>query len=105
LIIATCTEFAVLIMARYREERAAGLDPAAAVDVGVARIGRAFMASGLTTVGGFAVLAFSSYPLLRDFGVLVAVNVVVALLSALVVLPSLLVRFDRWVVPGGDVDA
>ena len=105
LIIATCTEFAVLIMARYSEERAAGHDPAVAVHVGVARIGRAFMASGLTTVGGFAVLAFSSYPLLRDFGVLVAVNVVVALLSALVVLPSLLVRFDRWVVPGGDVDA
>ena len=94
LVIATCTEFSVLILARYVEERRHGRDPAEAVGVGAVRIGRAFVASGLTVVGGFAVLALSSYPLLRDFGVLVALNVVVALVCALTVLPPLLIWAD-----------
>ncbi|MBN2624950.1 MAG: MMPL family transporter [Acidimicrobiales bacterium] len=109
LVIATCTEFSVLILARYVEERRRGRDPAAAVEVGAVRIGRAFLASGLTSVGGFAVLGLSSYPLLRDFGILVALNVIVALVSALAVLPPLLmwadadVRLTRF--PPGALDA
>jgi uncharacterized protein len=95
LVIATCTEFSVLILARYVEERRRGLGPAAAVELGAVRIGRAFAASGLTTVGGFAVLALSSYPLLRDFGIVVSLNVLVALVCALVVLPPLLMWTDN----------
>ncbi len=92
LVIAVSTEFAVLIEARYVEERANGGTPSDAVRYGLTRIGRAFVASGLTLIGGFGVLAFSEMPLLREFGVVVAVDVVVALLSTLVVLPPLL----RW---------
>ncbi|MBK5288612.1 MAG: hypothetical protein JJE46_09100, partial [Acidimicrobiia bacterium] len=46
--------------------------------------------------------ASSSLPLLRDFGIIVAVNVAVALLSALVVLPPMLVWADKrnWVSHG-----
>jgi uncharacterized membrane protein YdfJ with MMPL/SSD domain len=48
------------------------------------------------------VLSFSSLPLLRDFGRIVAMNVAVALLSALVVLPPMLVWADKrnWVSRG-----
>lgn len=102
LVIATCTEFSVLILTRYLEERGRGLSPAEATDVASARTGRAFVASALTTVGGFAVLAFSALPLLRDFGAIVALNVAAALLSALVILPPLLVWADeRGHVTGG----
>jgi uncharacterized protein len=94
LAIAVATEFSVLIQARYDEERAAGLAPRRAVEVGAVRIGRAFVASGLTLLGGFAVLAFSPLPLLSDFGIVVSVIVVTSLLSALVVMPPLLVWVD-----------
>jgi len=94
LVIANCTEFSVLIMARYVEERRRGRTPEEAHEVASARTGRAFAASALTAVGGFGVLAFSSLPLLRDFGIIVALNVAIALLSALVVLPPLLVWAD-----------
>ena len=40
-----------------------------------------------TTIGGFAVLMVSPLPLLRDFGVIVTLNVAIALLAALVVSP------------------
>ena len=102
LVIAACTEFTSLILLRFIEERRRGLDPKEAVDVAASRTGRAFIVSGMTAIAGVAVLSFSSLPLLRDFGRIVAMNVTVALLSALVVLPPMLVWADKrnWVSRG-----
>ena len=102
LVVAACTEFTTLILYRYLEERRRGLDPRSAMDAAGARTGRAFVVSALTTMAGVAVIALSSLPLLRDFGITVAVNVSVALLSALVVLPPLVIWADKrgWVSKG-----
>ena len=58
--------------------------------------------AALAAVAGVAVIATSSLPLLRDFGLVVGLNVAVALLSALVVLPPMLVWAERrhWVTRG-----
>ena len=104
LIVAACTEFTSLILLRFVEERRRGMEPREAVDVVASRTGRAFVVSALTAIAGVAVLSFSSLPLLSDFGQIVALNVAVALLSALVVLPPMLVWADsskhRWVTRG-----
>ena len=102
LVIAACTEFTSLILLRFVEERGRGIEPQEAVDVVAGRTGRAFIVSGLTAIAGVAVLSFSTLPLLRDFGRVVAMNVAIALLSALVVLPPLLVWAERhgWVSRG-----
>jgi uncharacterized protein len=102
LVVAACTEFTSLILLRFLEERRRGLTPKEAVDVTAARTGRAFIVSALTAIAGVAVIATSSLPLLRDFGLIVAMNVFVALLSALVVLPPMLVWADKrdWVSRG-----
>ncbi len=95
IVIAIATEFSVLVIARYIEEREAGRTREDAVGHGAVRIARAFVSSGLTVIGGFAVLAFSSYPLLRDFGIVIALDVLAALVSTLVVLPPLLMWADH----------
>jgi predicted RND superfamily exporter protein len=95
LIIAMGTEFSVLLMSRYFEERAGGLDPREAMSRASLRIGRAIMASGLTVMGGFAVLAFTNFPLLDNFGKVTALNIGISLISTLVLLPPLLVWADE----------
>jgi uncharacterized protein len=95
LVVATCAEFSVLLVARYAEERALGRRPDRATQVAAQRTGRAFFTSALTTLGGFAVLMASSLPLLADFGVVVTINIAVALLAALVVVPPLVKEADR----------
>jgi hypothetical protein len=104
LVVAACTEFTSLILLRFVEERRRGLSPRDAKNVTASHTGRAFIVSALTAVSGVAVIATSSLPLLRDFGVVVALNVAVALLSALVVLPPVLVWADaggrNWVSRG-----
>lgn len=106
LVVASCTEFSVLILARYLEERQAGLAARDASDEAAGRTGRAFFTSAVTTIGGFAVLIGSALPLLRDFGIIVTLNVAVALLAALVVMPPLLVwADDKGYLTTGEVDA
>lgn len=104
LVIAACTEFTSLILLRFVEERERGATPREAVDTAAGRTGRAFIVSAMTAIAGVAVIATSSLPLLRDFGILVAMNVAVALFSALVVLPPMLVWADSrkhaWVSKG-----
>jgi predicted RND superfamily exporter protein len=102
LVVATCTEFTSLILLRYIEERRRGLEPREAIDVTAARTGRAFIVSAMTAIAGVAVIAFSSLPLLSNFGVFEALKITIALLAALVVLPPLIVWADRrnWVSKG-----
>ena len=102
LVIAVCTEFTSLILLRFIEERERGLAPQAAADVAAARTGRAFIVSAMTGVVGIGVIATSSLPLLRDFGLVVAMNLLVALASALVILPPIIVWAEErgWVTRG-----
>ncbi len=102
LVVATCTEFTSLILLRYLEERQRGLEPREAIDVTAARTGRAFIVSAMTAIAGVGVIAFSSLPLLSNFGLFVALKVAIALLAALVVLPPLIIWADRrgWVSKG-----
>jgi predicted RND superfamily exporter protein len=102
LVVAACTEFTSLILLRFVEERRRGYAPRAAVDETASRTGRAFFVSALAAVAGVAVIATSSLPLLRDFGIVVGINVAIALLSALVVLPPILVWAERrrWITRG-----
>ncbi|MET0727742.1 MAG: MMPL family transporter [Acidimicrobiales bacterium] len=99
LVIAACTEFTSLILLRHMEERERGLSPTEAAHVAESRTGRAFVASALAIIAGVGVLALSPLPLLRDFGLITSINVTVALLSALVVLPPVMVWADEkgWV--------
>ena len=107
LVIAACVEFTSLILTRYMEERARGLEPQEASDLAAARTGRAFATSALTTIVGVGVLVVSPFPLLRDFGLITGANVAIALLSALIVLPPIMVWADQrgWVHRGSQPEA
>jgi hypothetical protein len=90
LAIAVCTEFSVLFIGRYREEQRATPEPDAAITAASTSIGRTFAVSGLTIAAAFGVVALSGFPLLASFGAVVAVNVMAAMICALVILPPIL---------------
>jgi predicted RND superfamily exporter protein len=95
LVIAISTEFAVLLAARFRSERAAGHAPAEALRRTYGSTGAAVLASGATAIAGFAVLALSDIRMLRDFGIVTVVDLTISLLGVLVVLPAVLVLAER----------
>lgn len=97
LIIGIGTEFTILLMMRYYEERGKGENPVEAMKTAITRIGRAIIASGLTVIGGFgALLIAQNFPVLRSFGLITVIDVFFALVSTLIVLPALIVWIDSW---------
>jgi predicted RND superfamily exporter protein len=46
--------------------------------------------SGITTIGGFSALVFSDFQILSNFGIMTLINISLALISSIVVLPALL---------------
>jgi len=101
LVIAIATEFSVLLSERFRFERASGLDVPAALAATYRSTGAAVLASGTTAIAGFGVLVLSDIRMLRDFGAVTVIDLAVALIGVLVVLPAVLVLAEGGaLVPG-----
>ncbi|MFC5970947.1 MMPL family transporter [Halomarina salina] len=67
--------------------------------------GGALLGSAATTVGGFGVLAFAILPPLRQFGIITGLTIIYAFLASVLVLPSLLVVWYRYLGPGRSTTA
>ena len=81
----------MLLSERHREELAAGHDPVQALERSYRRTGAAVLASGVTAIMGFGVLALSDISMLRDFGLATLVDLSVSLAGVMVALPAALV--------------
>ena len=91
------TDYALLLVARYREELRRHEDRHEAMAFALHRSGPAIIASGSTVVAGMLCLLLASMNSTRGLGPVAAVGIVVALLAMLTLLPALLVIFGRWV--------
>jgi len=96
LVVGIGTEFMVLLLGRYEEEKRQGQPPRDAMVTAITKIGQAIAITALTTLGGFAVLIASDFVMVRDFGIATVLGVALCLISALAVMPGLIVWFDQW---------
>jgi uncharacterized protein len=95
LTIAIATEFGVLLVGRFHEERDGGATVEEALRRAYSRTGAAVLASGATAIAGFAVLVASDVQMLRDFGFVTVVDLTAALAGVLLVLPATLLWLER----------
>ena len=90
------TDYALLLVARYREELRRNEDRHHAMAIALHRSGPAILASGSTVIAGMLCLLFASMNSTKGLGPVAAVGIAVALLVMLTLLPALLVIFGRW---------
>jgi putative drug exporter of the RND superfamily len=91
------TDYALLLISRYRDELRVHESRYVAMGVALRRTTEAILASATTVVLGLLTLLLSLVPTTRGLGVACAIGVVVAASFALVVLPAALVLCGRWV--------
>ncbi|PXF60550.1 MAG: RND transporter [Candidatus Methanogaster sp.] len=94
LILGVGSEYAVMMMERYFEERENGLVPIDAIRESTGKIGVAILASGCTTLAGFSALIASPFSMNRNFGIVTVIDVLLALLASFFVFPVLIVWLD-----------
>ncbi|WP_410791835.1 MMPL family transporter [Kribbella sp. C-35] len=83
-------DYALFVVARYREERGRGLPAIDAVSLAVGTAGSAVAFAGLTVVIALAGLTVVGMPMLTKMGLAAAAAVVVAVLVALTLVPAVL---------------
>ena len=89
------TNYALLLISRYREELGRNENHRDALNVAVRQAGPAILASNATVVLALLTLVLASSPSTRSLGVQAAAGLVVAAVFVLLVLPPLLALFGR----------
>ncbi len=97
LVIGAGTDYALLLVARYREELRLHADRHEAMTEAVHRAGPAVLASGGTVILGMLCLSFANMNSTAGLGPVAAIGVGVTLVVLMTLLPALLVICGRWV--------
>ncbi len=93
--------YSIHISSRYELELRRQGDVWKALDTTVTGTGGALLGSAATTVGGFGTLAFAILPILQQFGIITGLTIIYAFLASVLVLPSMLVLWTRYLGPSG----
>jgi RND superfamily putative drug exporter len=91
------TDYALLLVARYREELRRHEDRHEAMAVALRRAGPAIIASGCTVVVALLTLLVAELNSTKGLGPVLAIGVAVGLLAMVTLLPALLVIVGRWI--------
>jgi len=91
------TDYALLLVARYREELRRHDDRHQAMQVALRRAAPAIIASASTVILGLLCLTFAETNSTSGLGPVAAIGVAVALATMLTLLPALLVSVGRWI--------
>jgi len=97
LVLGASTDYALLLIARYREELRRHEDRHEAMAVAMRRAGPAIFASGLTVIAAMLCLLAADSADISGLGPVAAIGVGVGLLAMITLLPALLVITGRWV--------
>src|SRR3954471_22091848 len=101
--LAVGVDYSLFYIKRWREERARGGEPSAALAAAAATSGRSVLVSGFTVLTAMAGLFFAADKTYLSFGIATMIVVGVAMLGSLTVLPALLgklgTKVDRGRIP------
>ena len=109
LVLGAATDYALLLIARYREELHQHQSRFEAMKVALRGVVEPIIASGSTVIAGLMVLLLSDLSSNRGLGPVGSIGIASSMLAVLTLLPALLIVFGRWIfwpkIPRfGDVD-
>lgn len=90
-------DYSIILMNRYRQEKAKYDDNEEAMKVAWQGAFSSVMSSGMTTVIGLIMLVFMSFKIGMDLGVVLAKGVFLSMVCVLTVLPALILIFDETI--------
>ncbi|MDR0767331.1 MAG: RND family transporter [Methanosarcinales archaeon] len=96
IILGAGSEYSILLMERYYEEKGHGLPPTEAMRSAVTNTGIALTVSGITTIFGFLALTASAFGIISSFGLVTVINMMMVLLASFVVFPLLMLTLDGY---------
>ena len=90
-------DFSIFLLHRYQEEKELRSNNEEAMVSAICKTMTSISASSLTTIAGFLALCAMRLTLGRDIGVVMAKGVALGVICTVVILPALILTFDKWV--------
>ena len=90
-------DYSIFLYHRYEEERANYTDNRDAMAAAIVAAFRSLSSSSVTTIAGFLALCVMRLTLGRDIGIVMAKGVVLGVATVILVLPSLVLIFDKQI--------
>jgi putative drug exporter of the RND superfamily len=97
LVLGASTDYALLLVARYREELRKHADRHEAMAIALRRAGPAIVASAATVIAGMLCLLVAQSADISGLGPVAAIGIALGLLAMITLLPALLVIAGRWI--------
>ena len=91
--LAIAMDYSVFLLHSFTRERHAGIEPVQAVANAVRSSVTSILSSGATTIVGFLVLMLMRFKIWFDMGLVLAKGIVISLLTVLLLMPALLLRW------------
>lgn len=88
-------DYSVHMTARFRQELGKATNKRIALERASSQSGLALFGSAASTMCGFVIIAFAPMPMFSAFGILTAIMILMALVAALLVLPSMLMLVEK----------
>ncbi len=84
-------DYTIHFLWRFKQERKAGYEHEEAAHISLTTTGRGIIFNALSVIIGFVALILSNFAPLRFFGALVVISITTCLLSALILIPSIVI--------------
>ncbi len=97
LLLAVSMDYSIFLLHRYQEEKGKGDSKEDAMARAIHATWISITSSSITTIAGFLALLVMQLTLGRDIGIVMAKGVLLAVMSTILILPSLLMFFDPWI--------
>jgi len=97
LVLGAATDYALLLIARYREELHQHQSKFDAMRIALRGVVEPIIASGSTVIAGLMVLLLSDLSSNRGLGPVGSIGIASSMLAVLTLLPALLIVFGRWI--------
>lgn len=97
LLLAVSMDYSIFLLHRYQEEKTKNDTKEEAMAKAIHATWISITSSSITTIAGFLALVVMQLTLGRDIGLVMAKGVLLAVMSTILILPSLLMFFDPWI--------
>ena len=92
--LACSMDYSIFLLHSFTQERAQGIEPEQAMANAWRSAFSSIFASGMTTIVGFAAMCLMNFGIGPDMGVVLAKGITISLVTVLLLMPALILRFQ-----------
>lgn len=95
--LAIAMDYSIFLLHTFQREKSTGQDSVQAIASALRAAVSSILSSGATTIVGFIVLTLMQFTIGRDMGIVLAKGIVISLLTVLLLMPALILRWDKLI--------